>query len=1232
MSSFNNKRAHYKAKNKESKKEKEQPAIVIEQLKAEGTIDQKVTVSGLGICTLQPNQDQLTLWLSSTINEEELKWLQANTTNKYRCGGGRVHNDHVVAAVSRLESGYKVLAKLLKLNQGNLRVMEYWGNSSRIVQALMANLNVGKQALRDQMAEKYPNFRVIVSTSYLSANDYFHNEVTKDLPPYVITEAKERSLTDPINDIDVLLFIHSVYYLDVAQLVDLMQRTTRKEAWVVVHNYHRTLKLKGECCMNTTWFKSADGKTVTSIAGTSSPYKHSVPYWLNRSCHELTEGQYLVISKFAESKELYYTIYQLLITNAPVSSLDDIVEQDDCLPNSTIKIDRLEEVKSIFGVKPVTARSVAALVDCMGQKGVDIKDACAMTKLVINDKIVNNFIDDIYANNNALAHRNYKLEHFAVPMTLTKKLIDHATWAYMLMSEKVANVVIRSKVTLFIIALLLICTLLYVSYKSLILIIAYLFDDFIIIKSYVGVWFKELCHRCYNFVYYMWCQGHFKCLGLDCVCVSDYCYKSIVNWMSEYMIQPISSATLPFVNQSCEVYFPYMHLAEICDLIKIDGEYFANIKSATMALTNYGYISVIFVLPVIEEIAKYYFPYFRYHIAILEVVKLLYTEPASFWLLLYIIFHFIFHIRNNLNLNQAIINHIVWNIIAMHMFYPEQLLFHLVLLYLRSADRKSYYDNEDMDQYLWSTHTWNGPLYFKNYNFKPKPCLTILDFTSHIMKDIFKRVVFNPDKEAGILYGFGFSECPSLVAAITTDNLEAAFESRVGFQLSEEDSWRQAAYHFIHKYQSWMLKARKIYSENYEDWYSNQQPRVKEQINTMIDMGTNFVSTKKDFYHSAFGKVEKALKVVFDPLLMKLEVKRFTVRIVQGLKTIICLNVGQYFRSLTKAMYHSVPCDRDGYATIGYAGEMDNLAVGDWIHHQWDNRYRYWWTIDRTSWDGSLSSNALRSQLILYDQIKNIPQVHSFVYKTCKSIAATTMGLIFSYHGRMQTGNPNTTITNTNLALMSTVYTLDTHLNIRDYVILAAGDDMIIGFANLCDACLLNMEMYVEHQYEHFNLIAKSRLALHPVDIDFLSSYPLPCTVEGINAWAMTPKLGKSLMKICYTHRHLTPEEIPCWAKAVIIGMKHMVSHNPIFMEYLNAWDRKVQNVQPRMDLIDNMQIKTTTFDTLPSPFYHEWMIKRYGLDYNLIMYQGLDIYESSTSVTLFIPYIGLNRIVERDL
>jgi len=100
----------------------------------------------------------------------------------------------------------------------------------------------------------------------------------------------------------------------------------------------------------------------------------------------------------------------------------------------------------------------------------------------------------------------------------------------------------------------------------------------------------------------------------------------------------------------------------------------------------------------------------------------------------------------------------------------------------------------------------------------------------------------------------------------------------------------------------------------------------------------------------------------------------------------------------------------------------------------------------------------------------------------------------------------------------------------------------------------------------------------------------------------------------------------------VIIGMKHMVSHNPIFMEYLNAWDRKVQNVQPRMDLIDNMQIKTTTFDILPSPFYHEWMIKRYGLDYNLIMYQGLDIYESSTSVTLFIPYIGLNRIVERDL
>lgn len=368
-----------------------------------------------------------------------------------------------------------------------------------------------------------------------------------------------------------------------------------------------------------------------------------------------------------------------------------------------------------------------------------------------------------------------------------------------------------------------------------------------------------------------------------------------------------------------------------------------------------------------------------------------------------------------------------------------------------------------------------------------------------------------------------------------------------------------------------------------------------------------------------FPKVEKLLKAVYNGIITV--IKRFNPRFIQGNRPEYNIRIGPYCYTVMHWLFHGqhLPCE--WVPACGLTCDQ----LGETIHHFYNDGYKFAWSIDRSSWDASMTTHALEASFDLLHYIVPMSRSTRQAFnKQLSTFGVTYDGIKFTNVGRVHSGDANTSLGNTLLSFMSASYSLDS-LGIVDFKLIAIGDDLLVLLRNPCKG---KFEHYVQHQQQCFNITTTGHVAYHPVDFDFISSHPLPTYSNGQLIWTMVPTVGKCFPKLFYKLDEACPEPLP-WIRGVVKCMRFTANAHPFFNAILDSIHSIVGTGPIYINMKDREYKMSNDCIHQPIGLASEWLVERYHENV-FALYSLLDRIHKVHQI----PYLfrcDLSKVTERD-
>lgn len=384
-------------------------------------------------------------------------------------------------------------------------------------------------------------------------------------------------------------------------------------------------------------------------------------------------------------------------------------------------------------------------------------------------------------------------------------------------------------------------------------------------------------------------------------------------------------------------------------------------------------------------------------------------------------------------------------------------------------------------------------------------------------------------------------------------------------------------------------------------------------------------------------KVEKMLKFTYDDVDMQWKFGKHTLRFIQASSVWLCATLGPYTHSMMGVLFHNLPPHL--FAACGY----NSVEIGEWLHSKFDAGFIYGCSVDRTNYDGSIVLAALKAEQLIFNHVAPMTKNERAAYESqFSTYGFTQFGDFYHTIGRVRSGDPNTSLGNTILSLISSDYALRNLVGLGNYCLAGQGDDLIILSKKPFDP-----EVYRSEQLREFGLTAKvSKLSTHPVDWEFLSSHPLPAYMPMTSniqcgdieknfkvVWAMTPLIGKSLPKVYYELLSASsPEHTPLeWLRGVAVGLQTLVNHHPLYRVVNNRVLSLTEGQNAYVNDPDAKYKLQGVSGLEPHPDSMPWLSHRYGVDYPLIAALIENEVSHISSLPYRLPFCRFNIFVKRD-
>jgi hypothetical protein len=367
-----------------------------------------------------------------------------------------------------------------------------------------------------------------------------------------------------------------------------------------------------------------------------------------------------------------------------------------------------------------------------------------------------------------------------------------------------------------------------------------------------------------------------------------------------------------------------------------------------------------------------------------------------------------------------------------------------------------------------------------------------------------------------------------------------------------------------------------------EDWLSNQKSGVQKIIRDAIKNNSFPKISRKTFERKVF--VKRELIPVFDNNQLR---KSFP-RAVSGVCWHANYIFGPYIRAMTKAIKIALKlCSR-----IHFTPGLNNLELGQMIASTYYSGYQHIYNGDYSSYDGSITASTLRCELDMYERIQKMNSDQKRVaLAQLNTYGYTANGLYFSTPGRRNTGDPNTTLGNTLLNLISLNWL--THQFHLDCHIFCAGDDFMIMSRKPFD-----VESFKEMSNESFDFNLKElKYTTYLSRLTYISSRVVPATFSGESVFTCAPTYGKAIPKFFYTMSevaHAHPIDHLSSLRAMIDAS---LLFDPIYQHLSNVVLRNypsltIQNVIERYSNYDRLRDLHLEID----PLIYQFNYERYGV------------------------------------
>jgi len=383
------------------------------------------------------------------------------------------------------------------------------------------------------------------------------------------------------------------------------------------------------------------------------------------------------------------------------------------------------------------------------------------------------------------------------------------------------------------------------------------------------------------------------------------------------------------------------------------------------------------------------------------------------------------------------------------------------------------------------------------------------------------------------------------------------------------------------------------------------------------------IPTRRSTMRKAFPKVEKMMKFLYKPIDFAFKLYPMTLRFIQSISPEANYIIGPYCHAVMGTLFHCLP------DSVHSACGDSVIAVGQWIRRGWDAGYHYIASIDRTNWDGMTTSWLIQQSFRIYQTILPMTKDEKFIFDSqLKTRGFTKDGSFYSTIGKVHSGDPNTSLGNTLMAMISATYHCRLlHLTFR---VIALGDDMLIMTKQP-----FPMDLFIEMQKRDFGIITKCKISTNPVDCEFLSSHPLPAYYAGKEVWAMTPLIGRCLPKLYYWQQPIDKIPVDDWIRGVNNTMYATAGHNPFIRRFLDTTKMLIPDGPCYYDKFSLAKVKYKLHGCVGlqmHPDADSWLAKRYGLWYHIHSAQVYTQLLRVTRLPTLLPFCNFSCFTERDL
>jgi len=336
------------------------------------------------------------------------------------------------------------------------------------------------------------------------------------------------------------------------------------------------------------------------------------------------------------------------------------------------------------------------------------------------------------------------------------------------------------------------------------------------------------------------------------------------------------------------------------------------------------------------------------------------------------------------------------------------------------------------------------------------------------------------------------------------------------------------------------------------------------------------------------------------------------------------LVLGPYTRAIQSALFHNLP------SHMVPACGMSIIACGETLHRWHNEGMKHYYSIDRTNYDGSIVTSAISACHSLYSTVHSPDSQQAFALK-CQlhTIGYLPDGSSYATEGRVKSGDPTTTCSNTIVSFLSSDPYFLKHCGPGNYRLIGTGDDLLVA-----TTVPIDVPDYIQTQKEDYGLIVKCSYSDHPVKTSFLSSHPLPATYEGREVWAMTPLLGRCIPKLYFWQEPTVGVDYRAWVAGVTLAMRATAGHNPFINGILQQVDRVLPRVTPFFDKFQLDKIKYK-LSGCPGIKTHasawEWLAIRYGWRVPLISLAINSELTKMTQVPFLVGYTDFSSVFSID-